>query len=149
VLTDVLMPVMDGIELIREIRRIDPLAKIVAMSGGTRDAAWCPLRVASLLGANRILEKPFDAKVLTAAVSDLLAAPRAVAADAPLPVRPNPGAYRFAKGTPVPRWFGEYASTVAEWGADVIVEVTETDAVARAADQPLAPGEFIIRGRSA
>jgi CheY-like chemotaxis protein len=72
VLTDVLMPVMDGIEVIREIRRIDPLAKIVAMSGGTRDANWCPLKAAGLLGADRILEKPFDTDVLAAAIRELL-----------------------------------------------------------------------------
>jgi CheY-like chemotaxis protein len=33
VLTDVMMPVMNGVTLVRELRRIDPVVKIIAMSG--------------------------------------------------------------------------------------------------------------------
>jgi hypothetical protein len=63
--------------------------------------------------------------------------------------KPSDGIYRFAKGTPVPRWFGEYASMVAEWGTDVIVDVTATSVRALPANDPLPSGEYIIRGRRA
>jgi hypothetical protein len=62
--------------------------------------------------------------------------------------KPGPGIYRFSKGSPVPQWFGEYASMVAEWGTDVIVDVNPQGARAHPAHQPLPQGEYIIRGRS-
>jgi hypothetical protein len=62
--------------------------------------------------------------------------------------KPTPGVYRFSKGSPVPRWFGEYASMVAEWGTDVIVDVNPLGARAHPAAHPLPHGEYIIRGRS-
>ncbi len=36
IVTDILMPDKDGIETLREIRKIDPEAKIIAVSGGGR-----------------------------------------------------------------------------------------------------------------
>jgi hypothetical protein len=62
--------------------------------------------------------------------------------------KPDPGIYRFSKGSPVPNWFGEYASMVGEWGTDVIVDVNPQGARARPVRQPLPHGEYIIRGRS-
>ena len=58
--TDVLMPGMDGIQLIGEVRRRHPGVRIMAMSAGcegfSRDDF---LKIASRLGAGAVLEKPF------------------------------------------------------------------------------------------
>jgi DNA-binding response OmpR family regulator len=68
VLTDVLMPQMDGIETIREIRRAAPGAKIIAMSGGGRTGFNYLLDQMHLLGADAVLEKPFTPDALAAAL---------------------------------------------------------------------------------
>lgn len=60
VLTDLLMPDRDGIEVIRDLRGSRPELPIVAMSGGGRMPAAFYLRLARGLGAKAILEKPFS-----------------------------------------------------------------------------------------
>jgi DNA-binding response OmpR family regulator len=71
VLTDLIMPDTDGIEIIREFRRIHAPVKIIAMSGGgwvgTRDY----LKAAKLLGADETLTKPFSKDELGAALERL------------------------------------------------------------------------------
>lgn len=57
VITDLVMPGMEGIETIRAIRRDYPGVKIVAMSGSFGDVL---LRAAGKLGADRVLRKPFS-----------------------------------------------------------------------------------------
>ena len=70
VITDIFMPDMDGIETIQALRREFPEAKFLAMSG--RAAAESTLAVAKKLGALGILEKPFPAEHLLAAVQQAL-----------------------------------------------------------------------------
>ena len=64
VLTDLIMPDTDGIEIIREFKRIHAPVKIIAMSGGgwigTRDY----LKAAKLIGADETLTKPFSKEEL-------------------------------------------------------------------------------------
>ena len=72
VLLDMLMPEKDGVETLREIRAIDAVLPIIAMSGGSRiDAALC-LRFASNLGAPLVLLKPFTADELDAALAQVI-----------------------------------------------------------------------------
>lgn len=79
VVTDLVMPEMEGMELIREVRRQFPAVRILAMSGGGRVAPCNYLPMARMLGAHRVLEKPF-------LFVDLLSALGAPAiAPAPLP----------------------------------------------------------------
>lgn len=59
VITDILMPDMEGFSTIREIRAIDPAARIVAMSGGSADKKEDFLQLAEEMGAMRTLKKPF------------------------------------------------------------------------------------------
>jgi CheY-like chemotaxis protein len=76
VLTDIIMPDADGIETIRQIRRLDPTARIVAMSGRSLIGNDYYLRMAKTLGAAEILPKPFEPDRLMRAVERCLQAPR-------------------------------------------------------------------------
>lgn len=71
VITDMLMPERDGIEVIGELRRKQPEARIVAMSGGGRGSRDHYLRTAKGLGAHTVLGKPFSISELTAALDSL------------------------------------------------------------------------------
>lgn len=72
VITDLVMPDMEGIELIRELRGLDPLVKIIAMSGGLRGATETYLKTAKLMGAQHVLAKPFAVDDLFTIVSAAL-----------------------------------------------------------------------------
>ncbi|MBF0146445.1 MAG: response regulator [Magnetococcales bacterium] len=74
VITDILMPVKDGVELILEMTESFSNVRIIAMSGGGRglDATF-NLDMAKDFGAMRVLTKPFSAEDLRSAVADLLA----------------------------------------------------------------------------
>lgn len=64
VLTDMLMPEMDGVELITEIRRRLPGQAIVAMSGGGHAPRESYLEIARLYGVKGVLPKPFNRESL-------------------------------------------------------------------------------------
>lgn len=72
VITDVFMPEMDGIEVIRDIRRGPSDVKIIAISGGASMPAEDALRLAKRLGANSVMAKPFMAEHLLAMVMEAL-----------------------------------------------------------------------------
>ena len=59
VITDILMPDKEGLDTIRELRRIAPETKIIAISGGGEITADLYLKMAKSLGAHHTLEKPF------------------------------------------------------------------------------------------
>jgi DNA-binding NtrC family response regulator len=94
--TDLIMPDMEGIETIQEFHSRHPAVKIIAMSGGGRANAVDFLKVASVFGAARTLAKPFAISDLAAAIIELLPAgdPAVKAAqrgDRPAPTRSPPG----------------------------------------------------------
>src|SRR5687768_6952464 len=60
VVTDILMPIRDGLELIGELRRSQPEVRIVAISGGGRLSYDHYLDAARALGAHAVLAKPFS-----------------------------------------------------------------------------------------
>ena len=73
VITDIIMPEQEGIQTILEIRRLEPKAKIIAISGGGRMGNADFLAIARRLGADHGLTKPFDPEELTDRVRVCLA----------------------------------------------------------------------------
>lgn len=75
VITEVIMPNGDGLEVILELKKHQPNARAIAISGGGRylPAADC-LRVAKGLGAHEVLQKPLKRAELCSAVERLGAA---------------------------------------------------------------------------
>jgi len=71
VITDLFMPNKEGIEVIQEIRRLQPAIPILAMSGGGSYGIDV-LSMATALGANEALQKPFRRVELLGAVERLL-----------------------------------------------------------------------------
>ncbi len=72
IITDVIMPDCDGIELVIAIRRKLPDIKVIVMSGGGRVRAGHYLDLAGKLGAARVFEKPFNTALLRQAVKELI-----------------------------------------------------------------------------
>ena len=68
IVTDILMPDMEGIETIRALRRIKSDVKIIAMSGGGTVGPDEYLHMAELFGAKRTIQKPFDVREVLDAV---------------------------------------------------------------------------------
>ena len=74
VITDLLMPERDGLELIEEVRRRYSNVRIIAMSGGGRIAPEEYLQIAKGLGANDVICKPFFPSQLLTKVGKVMAA---------------------------------------------------------------------------
>lgn len=73
VVTDLVMPEKEGIEVLQDLKVKDPKLKALAMSGGGQfGAAETYLRLASLLGAGKVLAKPFTRDQFLAAVDETL-----------------------------------------------------------------------------
>lgn len=70
VITDVIMPDGDGLEVIAELKRVQPSVRVLAISGGGNHlpATDC-LKFAKGLGAHAVLLKPFNRDQLLAAVN--------------------------------------------------------------------------------
>ena len=63
-ITDIYMPLSDGLETIQAFRREAPQIKIIAMSGGGQVARGSYLGVATSIGADASLQKPFGFEAL-------------------------------------------------------------------------------------
>lgn len=74
VITDMLMPDKEGLETISDLRKINPAAKIIAMSGGGATQNMSFLELAQKIGAQSILNKPFKPDDLLKIVQETLAA---------------------------------------------------------------------------
>jgi CheY-like chemotaxis protein len=72
VITDIVMPEMEGFEVLIELRKMGSPVKVIAMSGGGRQNPADVLRIASHLGAARVLAKPFSNELLMAAIKELV-----------------------------------------------------------------------------
>jgi CheY-like chemotaxis protein len=73
VITDVLMPEMDGLEVIRMLRSVKPGCPVVAISGGgKRTSSLTSLRMAESFGADKVLYKPFRRDELASVLKSLI-----------------------------------------------------------------------------
>jgi CheY-like chemotaxis protein len=72
VVTDLIMPGMDGVELIITLRKLNPAVKIIAISGGGKGQANDYLTMVKQLGAKRTLRKPFSYEEFTKEVQEEL-----------------------------------------------------------------------------
>ena len=72
IISDLMMPRMDGIELIREIRKENNEVGIIAISGGDTPATVSLLETARLVGADAALSKPFKKQQLLDTVEKVL-----------------------------------------------------------------------------
>jgi CheY-like chemotaxis protein len=74
IITDILMPGMDGVEFIMELSKQDSVTPMIAMSGGRRSiTAEFNLDSAVLLGVKSTLVKPFSRSDLRSAIEQALA----------------------------------------------------------------------------
>ena len=75
IVTDVFMPEMDGVELVRQIRLTDKTQKILAISGGSAGmGSDKAVDIIEAIGANAALQKPLRNEELLLAVDWLTAA---------------------------------------------------------------------------
>jgi DNA-binding NtrC family response regulator len=76
VITDVLMPEGDGLDLITELKKVQPTARILAISGGGRYLEGSDyLKLAKGLGAHGAMMKPFTWQQLQDAINEVLTTP--------------------------------------------------------------------------
>jgi len=72
IITDIIMPEMEGLETIRELRKISPKVKIIAISGGGRLGPNGYLTMAEKMGANLTFDKPLNPEKIVTEVAKLL-----------------------------------------------------------------------------
>src|SRR5258706_2470748 len=72
VLTDIVMPDKEGLETIGELRRLNPAAKIIAMSGGGLMNPKDYLLLARKMGVAATLQKPFTHEELLKTLESVL-----------------------------------------------------------------------------
>ena len=84
VLTDLLMPDMDGLEVTMVLHRESPTVKIIVLTGGSGESDF--LDVAKLLGAHRTMKKPI-------AIAELLQAVREELGEDPPEKAPHPSSF--------------------------------------------------------
>jgi DNA-binding response OmpR family regulator len=72
VVTDLIMPEMEGLETIRALRKTKQAVPIVAISGGGRIDSRSYLEYARSLGADCVLDKPLDFNEMAGRIAGLL-----------------------------------------------------------------------------
>jgi CheY-like chemotaxis protein len=70
VITDIIMPEGEGLETIRELRRLYPGLKIFAMTGARISKQLDILNIAATFGAIRTFDKPFELMEMLNAVRE-------------------------------------------------------------------------------
>jgi two-component system response regulator (stage 0 sporulation protein F) len=71
IILDMMLPEHNGLEIIRELREVDPAVPIIAISGYGHTGPLDFLHVAETFGAQRTFQKPFHLQEMLKAVHDL------------------------------------------------------------------------------
>ena len=77
VVTDLIMPKKDGMQLLMELRKTHPKMPVVVMTGGGHIPSEEYLKFARAFGAHAVLPKPFTREDLIAVLAKLLPAKKA------------------------------------------------------------------------
>lgn len=72
VITDIIMPRREGLEVIMELRKKHPGIRLIAISGGGRTKSADFLQLAERLGADAVMPKPLDIDELERTVRSLV-----------------------------------------------------------------------------
>ncbi len=72
VITDLIMPEKEGLESIRELKKINSEVQIIAISGGGVIDPKIYLNLASRLGAVHVFAKPVDNEILLSTIKETL-----------------------------------------------------------------------------
>ena len=72
VITDLVMPEKEGLELIGELKRLNPEVKVIVVSGAGKHVLPDYLKMAKALGAKRVLAKPFSEREILEAIFEVL-----------------------------------------------------------------------------
>lgn len=72
IITDVIMPGKDGLEILMEVRKSYPDIKVVVISGGSRSRDMDLLHIAKNLGADIVLPKPIDLDYLEQVIGEIM-----------------------------------------------------------------------------
>jgi CheY-like chemotaxis protein len=75
IITDLIMPEMEGLQFLRELKQRPSAPKVIATSGGGHGAASNYLGIAGFLGAAATMEKPFTPQELADTIARVLARP--------------------------------------------------------------------------
>lgn len=71
-ITDIVMPEKEGVELILTTKKLNASLPIVAVSGGNMGNADSYLKMAKKLGADAVLSKPFSHAEIVDVINELL-----------------------------------------------------------------------------
>jgi len=71
IITDILMPEKDGIEIIIEMKNNYPKIKMIAISGGGQIEPEVYLKVAKTLGVSHVFIKPLKREEILASIQEL------------------------------------------------------------------------------
>ena len=74
--TDLVMPDQDGLEVLQVVRKQHPHIRVIVMSGDSPRHAELYLKIARQLGAHQTLLKPFAIEALLAAIAESPGEPR-------------------------------------------------------------------------
>ena len=72
VITDLVMPDKNGIDLILDLKKRYPEVKVLAMSGGGGNGKYDYIPIVELIGAGSVLRKPFNLSDMHSLVEELL-----------------------------------------------------------------------------
>ncbi len=72
VITDIIMPKKEGIEIVTMLKNKYPQIKIIAISGGGRFSPEGYLKAAGIFGAHKTFVKPFDHREMLNAIRELI-----------------------------------------------------------------------------
>jgi len=72
VITDLVMPEIEGMEVLMKLQEYRSTAKVIVISGGLRGDTADFLEIARSLGASKVLAKPFTYELLLATLNELL-----------------------------------------------------------------------------